>query len=241
MLHCCALHACLGRVPPPLSLRSRPGHASRAAAPAGRRRLAAEGHARCIRAKTIQTPAQFEAFARGFMMLCGGPAIHLFSATELERLVCGTPLLDFDALRRNARYEGGYSAGHQARAALGRSPARRCVLVALHDSHTVPFQLPAARCVEGACTRMRGRWPRAGGRLSGRAGRARAGGAVAVVDRARAGQRGAAPLPEVLHRLRPRAHWRPGQPALRHPAQRRQLHQAAHQVAPYALHPVPCP
>ena len=47
------------------------------------------------------------------MMLCGGPAIHLFSATELERLVCGTPLLDFGALQRNARYEGGYSATHQ--------------------------------------------------------------------------------------------------------------------------------
>jgi hypothetical protein len=62
------------------------------------------------------------------MMLCGGPAIHLFSATELERLVCGTPLLDFDALRRNARYEGGYSAGHQARAALAPlgEPLRPC-------------------------------------------------------------------------------------------------------------------
>ena len=73
--------------------------------------------------------AQFEAFARGFMMLCGGPAIHLFSATELERLVCGTPLLDFEALRRNARYEGGYSAGHQARClmAIGR---RRCRVLA---------------------------------------------------------------------------------------------------------------
>ena len=62
--------------------------------------------------------AQFEAFARGFMMLCGGPAIHLFSATELERLVCGTPLLDFAALQRNARYEGGYSATHQARSRM---------------------------------------------------------------------------------------------------------------------------
>ena len=60
-----------------------------------------------------RSTAQFEAFARGFMMLCGGPAIHLFSATELERLVCGTPLLDFGALQRNARYEGGYSATHQ--------------------------------------------------------------------------------------------------------------------------------
>ena len=56
---------------------------------------------------------QFEAFARGFMMLCCGPAIHLFSATELERLVCGNPLLDFDAMQANARYDGGYSPEHR--------------------------------------------------------------------------------------------------------------------------------
>ena len=58
---------------------------------------------------------QFEAFARGFMMLCGGPAIHLFSATELERLVCGNPLLDFRALQASARYDGGYHAEHKVR------------------------------------------------------------------------------------------------------------------------------
>ena len=34
----------------------------------------------------------------------------LFSATELERLVCGSPVLDFGALRAAARYDGGYSA-----------------------------------------------------------------------------------------------------------------------------------
>ena len=56
---------------------------------------------------------QFEAFARGFMTLCGGPAIHLFSATELERLVCGNPILDFAALQATTRYDGGYSAEHR--------------------------------------------------------------------------------------------------------------------------------
>ena len=55
--------------------------------------------------------AQFEAFAKGFLMLCGGPALQLFSATELERLVCGNPFLDFEGLQRSARYEGGYSPG----------------------------------------------------------------------------------------------------------------------------------
>lgn len=56
---------------------------------------------------------QFEAFAKGFLMLCGGPALQLFSATELERLVCGSPCLDFDALIKSARYEGGYSPDHR--------------------------------------------------------------------------------------------------------------------------------
>ena len=54
-----------------------------------------------------------QAFERGFRMLCTGPALHLFSATELERLVCGNPILDFAALQHSARYEGGYAADHK--------------------------------------------------------------------------------------------------------------------------------
>jgi ubiquitin-protein ligase E3 A len=57
--------------------------------------------------------SQFEAFAKGFLMLCGGPALQLFSATELERLVCGNPFLDFESLQKHARYEGGYSPEHR--------------------------------------------------------------------------------------------------------------------------------
>ncbi|GLC36844.1 hypothetical protein PLESTB_000776500 [Pleodorina starrii] len=52
---------------------------------------------------------QFEAFAEGFRAVCWGPAMSLFNAQELERLVCGNPRLDFGALRDAARYEGGYS------------------------------------------------------------------------------------------------------------------------------------
>jgi hypothetical protein len=52
---------------------------------------------------------QFEAFAHGFRILCDGPAIRLFNACEVERLVCGNPNLDFDALERNAKYDGGFS------------------------------------------------------------------------------------------------------------------------------------
>lgn len=62
-----------------------------------------------------------QAFERGFLMLFAGPAIHLFSATELERLVCGTPLLDFAALQRSARYDGGYHAQHQVNAVLAQA------------------------------------------------------------------------------------------------------------------------
>lgn len=56
---------------------------------------------------------QFESFAKGLLTLCGGPALQLFSPTELERLVCGTPCLDFDGLQRAARYDGGFHPDHR--------------------------------------------------------------------------------------------------------------------------------
>lgn len=57
---------------------------------------------------------QFHAFTLGFKILCDGPAISLFNSQEVERLVCGNPNLDFDALERNAKYEGGYSSSSPA-------------------------------------------------------------------------------------------------------------------------------
>eukprot|EP01025_Chloroclados_australasicus_P060238 TRINITY_DN7715_c0_g1_i4.p1 TRINITY_DN7715_c0_g1~~TRINITY_DN7715_c0_g1_i4.p1 ORF type:complete len:816 (-),score=108.71 TRINITY_DN7715_c0_g1_i4:1308-3701(-) len=51
---------------------------------------------------------QFEALQAGFMLFYDGPAITLFSAEELDRLVCGTPQLDFQALREKCKYEGDY-------------------------------------------------------------------------------------------------------------------------------------
>lgn len=65
-----------------------------------------------ILTKSIRS--QFDAFSQGFMMVCGGPALNLFHAQELETLVCGEDRLDFDALRKNARYDGGYNAESQA-------------------------------------------------------------------------------------------------------------------------------
>jgi ubiquitin-protein ligase E3 A len=53
--------------------------------------------------------SQFQAFRRGFIRVCGGPALSMFTPGELELLVCGLQHLDFDELERVARCEGGYS------------------------------------------------------------------------------------------------------------------------------------
>ncbi|KAK3233412.1 hypothetical protein CYMTET_56286, partial [Cymbomonas tetramitiformis] len=55
---------------------------------------------------------QFEAFASGFLQVCGGPALTLFRYEELELLVCGLPHLDFEALEKVTQYDGGYTASH---------------------------------------------------------------------------------------------------------------------------------
>ncbi|KAL4425546.1 hypothetical protein ABPG75_009562 [Micractinium tetrahymenae] len=53
--------------------------------------------------------SQFTAFRRGFLRVCSGPALTLFTPAELELLICGLPHLDFEALQRVAKYEGGYT------------------------------------------------------------------------------------------------------------------------------------
>mmetsp|Transcript_36834 Transcript_36834/g.44561 ORF Transcript_36834/g.44561 Transcript_36834/m.44561 type:complete len:286 (-) Transcript_36834:941-1798(-) len=52
---------------------------------------------------------QFNAFKRGFHRLCGGPVLQLFRPEELEQLICGSPVLDFEALERNTQYDDGYT------------------------------------------------------------------------------------------------------------------------------------
>eukprot|EP00854_Cymbomonas_tetramitiformis_P005952 gene5952-7156_t len=52
---------------------------------------------------------QFVAFKRGFRRLCGGPVLHLFRPEELEQLICGSPVLDFEALEKHTQYDDGYS------------------------------------------------------------------------------------------------------------------------------------
>ncbi|EDO40302.1 predicted protein, partial [Nematostella vectensis] len=55
---------------------------------------------------------QFDAFSAGFHKVCGGSALTLFCADELELLICGHHVLDFSDLVLAASYDDGYSAQH---------------------------------------------------------------------------------------------------------------------------------
>uniref|UniRef100_A0A7S1CPI5 HECT-type E3 ubiquitin transferase n=1 Tax=Bicosoecida sp. CB-2014 TaxID=1486930 RepID=A0A7S1CPI5_9STRA len=53
---------------------------------------------------------QYKAFARGFHKLASGPTLQLFRPAELELLVCGSQVLDFEALETEAAtYQDGFS------------------------------------------------------------------------------------------------------------------------------------
>ncbi|CAN8072825.1 unnamed protein product [Agarophyton chilense] len=54
--------------------------------------------------KSISTG--FNNFAAGFSLMMNGPCLPMFTAEEIETLVCGEEKLDFAALRNSARYEG---------------------------------------------------------------------------------------------------------------------------------------
>ncbi|KAA8499862.1 putative E3 ubiquitin-protein ligase HERC3 [Porphyridium purpureum] len=57
---------------------------------------------------------QMAAFQSGFLFIMGGGAfLDLLTPSELETLVCGEPSLDFAALKKNCKYEGGYDAESQ--------------------------------------------------------------------------------------------------------------------------------
>jgi len=61
---------------------------------------------------------QFGAFQRGFHTVCGGDCLQLFRWEELELLICGSPVLDFEALERVAQYDDGFSRQHPTISAL---------------------------------------------------------------------------------------------------------------------------
>lgn len=53
----------------------------------------------------------FDAFLAGFKTVCNSPAFDLFRWEELELLICGSPVLDFEELEKSAQYEG-YDENH---------------------------------------------------------------------------------------------------------------------------------
>jgi ubiquitin-protein ligase E3 A len=62
----------------------------------------------------VSVAAQFAAFLKGFHRVCGGDALDLFTAPELELLLCGNPVLNFQDLEKGANYEDGYTASSTA-------------------------------------------------------------------------------------------------------------------------------
>eukprot|EP01097_Dermamoeba_algensis_P000520 TRINITY_DN1179_c0_g1_i2.p1 TRINITY_DN1179_c0_g1~~TRINITY_DN1179_c0_g1_i2.p1 ORF type:complete len:562 (-),score=118.34 TRINITY_DN1179_c0_g1_i2:35-1720(-) len=57
--------------------------------------------------------APFTSFYNGFYYVCGHSIIKTFQPEELERIVCGLPEVDFNALRKVTQYANGYNADHQ--------------------------------------------------------------------------------------------------------------------------------
>lgn len=62
---------------------------------------------------TKSVARQFDAFQRGFLLVCGGQALELFRWEELELLICGSPDLDFAALEQVTHYDDGFTAASQ--------------------------------------------------------------------------------------------------------------------------------
>ncbi|KAM9384379.1 ubiquitin-protein ligase E3A [Pholidichthys leucotaenia] len=57
---------------------------------------------------------QFKAFKKGFLMVTNeSPLKHLFRPEEVELLICGSRKLDFEALEKTTKYDGGYSKDSQ--------------------------------------------------------------------------------------------------------------------------------
>ena len=54
-------------------------------------------------------------FLTGFKYVCDGLDLKLFTAKELEQLICGSPELDFAELEQYCMYQVGCSSGMKAR------------------------------------------------------------------------------------------------------------------------------
>lgn len=51
---------------------------------------------------------QFKSFKRGFERVYKGEFLNCLTPQELELFVCGSPVLDFNELKKNCVYENGY-------------------------------------------------------------------------------------------------------------------------------------
>ena len=56
--------------------------------------------------------------------VCGGECLQLFRWEELELLICGSPVLDFEALERVTQYDDGYSRDHPTIVMLWQARSR---------------------------------------------------------------------------------------------------------------------
>ncbi|CAL6046473.1 Ubiquitin-protein_ligase [Hexamita inflata] len=56
---------------------------------------------------------QFTAFKKGFNLVTQCSSFSLFSHSELELVLCGEPILDFQALKKNAKYQDPYKENHK--------------------------------------------------------------------------------------------------------------------------------
>lgn len=109
---------------------------------------AASGHALLVSLGLTParlSPSPTNLFApRSAVQVCNGPALGLFTAAELELLICGLPHLDFDALEAAANYEG-----YTRWAGVGRSasmcmhtPPLPCKPALLSPADLTSFWLP---------------------------------------------------------------------------------------------------
>ena len=53
--------------------------------------------------------SQLNSIKAGFLKVCGGGCVRMLCFEELEYLICGSPVLKFEEIERNAKYENGYS------------------------------------------------------------------------------------------------------------------------------------
>ncbi|CAH8660627.1 unnamed protein product [Schistosoma rodhaini] len=73
--------------------------------------LYVEKYVQYVFQKSCETP--YKAFEKGFLQVCGGYSLKLFQPSELQSLVVGSEVVNWDELRQNTTYQGIYWDRHQ--------------------------------------------------------------------------------------------------------------------------------